>query len=48
VLEKGSWMCLKFEVPCLMAIKYILLLSIAFNWVIAVGDLSAAAIQYNF
>jgi hypothetical protein len=31
-----------------MGIKYILLLSIAFNWILAVGDLSAAAILSYF
>jgi hypothetical protein len=45
LLEKGSWICFRFEVLCLMGIKCILLLSIVFNWILAAGDLSVAAVH---
>jgi len=44
LLEKGSRICFKFEVHCLMGLKYILLLSISFIWILASGNLSVAAV----
>jgi hypothetical protein len=44
IFEKDNWIHFVFEVLCLMVIKYTLLLSLVFNWILAAGDLNVAAI----